>query len=232
MFKFIKGLFSMLIAGREEKFYINVPYAEKDIVKKLGAKWDSQKKSWFIPEKIALIKFEKWIEPNLFECIDSNIRSLGFFVAESLSSCWNCKRITQVFSFLLPEDHQVKDFDEERNEIIWETFDYQTIVSYVSFINKKAVESIQKISNHYYIDFSKQTGESYYMNHCKNCSSKLGDYYMHSEPGGAFQPMTSKIAKNMKLYWCDDVFEAEVGSYSIEVDYFEYMKQIYRTPSF
>jgi ribonuclease HI len=33
------------------KLYLNIPYSEKDEAKKLGAKWDSNKKKWFIDNK-------------------------------------------------------------------------------------------------------------------------------------------------------------------------------------
>ena len=33
------------------KLYLNIPYSEKDEAKKLGAKWDSKKKKWFIDNK-------------------------------------------------------------------------------------------------------------------------------------------------------------------------------------
>jgi len=33
------------------KLYLNIPYSEKDEAKKLGAKWDSKKKKWYINNK-------------------------------------------------------------------------------------------------------------------------------------------------------------------------------------
>ena len=47
---------------------------------------------------------------------------------------------------------------------------------------------------------------------------------MHSEPGGAFQPRNIEEVKNIKLYWHDDLFEASVACYSLDVDYFEHVK--------
>ena len=34
----------------QKRIYLNVPYNEKDEAKKLGAKWESAKKSWYILE--------------------------------------------------------------------------------------------------------------------------------------------------------------------------------------
>ena len=40
------------------------PFAEKDAVKALGARWDSAKKTWYITDVADLTPFARWI-PNL-----------------------------------------------------------------------------------------------------------------------------------------------------------------------
>ena len=40
--------------------YINVPYKEKDEAKALGARWDKQHQSWYIPRKMDPAAFAKW----------------------------------------------------------------------------------------------------------------------------------------------------------------------------
>jgi len=42
------------------KSYLNVPYAEKDAAKALGAKWDAGKKKWYAPNDLDFLLFEKW----------------------------------------------------------------------------------------------------------------------------------------------------------------------------
>lgn len=44
---------------------LNVPYEEKDIVKKLGAKWNIDKKVWFVENVPNLHKFWKWIPEHI-----------------------------------------------------------------------------------------------------------------------------------------------------------------------
>lgn len=41
--------------------FLKVPYAEKDEAKALGARWNAQKKSWYIPEGQAATPFERWM---------------------------------------------------------------------------------------------------------------------------------------------------------------------------
>jgi len=44
-----------------EKTYLSVPYKEKDKAKGLGAKWDKQVKSWFVPQGADLAAFVAWL---------------------------------------------------------------------------------------------------------------------------------------------------------------------------
>lgn len=42
------------------KIYLNVPYAEKDQAKALGARWDAPNKKWYAPSGVDLAPFAKW----------------------------------------------------------------------------------------------------------------------------------------------------------------------------
>lgn len=42
------------------KTFLNVPYAQKDEAKILGAKWDAGKKNWYIPSGLDPSPFNKW----------------------------------------------------------------------------------------------------------------------------------------------------------------------------
>jgi len=41
---------------------LNVPFAEKTEAKRLGAHWDKEKKTWYVPENLDRKPFEKWME--------------------------------------------------------------------------------------------------------------------------------------------------------------------------
>lgn len=45
-----------------ERTYINVPYREKDEAKSLGARWDRQKQSWYVPPGVDNDLFSKWTQ--------------------------------------------------------------------------------------------------------------------------------------------------------------------------
>ena len=44
------------------KTFIQVPFKDKDDAKELGAKWDRQAQSWYVPAGVAIVPFEKWTQ--------------------------------------------------------------------------------------------------------------------------------------------------------------------------
>ena len=49
------------LVSNGERTYIDVPYKDKDIVKFIGARYDGEKKQWYIPQGIDLKLFGKWM---------------------------------------------------------------------------------------------------------------------------------------------------------------------------
>jgi hypothetical protein len=43
------------------KHYLEVPYAQKDQAKALGARWDPARKKWYVPGGIDVAAFAAWI---------------------------------------------------------------------------------------------------------------------------------------------------------------------------
>lgn len=41
--------------------FLNVPYAEKDEARALGARWNPGRKKWYVPTGVPLEPFEKWL---------------------------------------------------------------------------------------------------------------------------------------------------------------------------
>jgi putative DNA primase/helicase len=39
---------------------ISVPFAEKDGAKKLGARWNAERRSWYVPPGIDVSLFSRW----------------------------------------------------------------------------------------------------------------------------------------------------------------------------
>jgi hypothetical protein len=45
----------------DEVTYLNVPFLQKDDAKALGARWDGNKKRWYVPQGVALEDFSRWL---------------------------------------------------------------------------------------------------------------------------------------------------------------------------
>lgn len=52
------------IAKISKVVFLNVPYAQKDEAKLLGARWDANKRKWYVPIGIEVEPFTSWLPPS------------------------------------------------------------------------------------------------------------------------------------------------------------------------
>ena len=62
------------------------------------------------------------------------------------------------------------------------------------------------------------------MNHCQHCDAKLGDFFMHGEPGGAFFPTSPEQANKMIIFRINERFDANCGIGYATDDFMDYMQ--------
>jgi Domain of unknown function (DUF5710) len=88
----------------EERVYLDVPFLENDQVKALGARWDGQRRQWWVdPRRVPLEQVARWREeaalspaPRAGEATVP-LRLLGL-----RQTCWSCRRPTTALVGLLP----------------------------------------------------------------------------------------------------------------------------------
>ena len=200
---------------------LTVPFAEKDEAKRLGARWDGERKVWYVPDGIDATAFGRWLpsEP------DISVRSSCYFIAQTTKPCWKCSESTSVYGFILPVGHETLEPDDEDDERdAWYRYDEPTIVHYVTDLLPAVAARIKAFSRHYRIDFSKTTQSSYWMNHCEHCGMKQGDFEMYCEPQGAFFPVDERAAFMIVLHECVEPFGCN-GSRAYGDHLFEYMRR-------
>jgi hypothetical protein len=73
---------------RLSRAYLEVPFAEKEIVKSLGAKWDPENFCWYVRASEDLTPFAQWRPIWPFDN-DPVVKVLGM-----PTSCWKCKAAT------------------------------------------------------------------------------------------------------------------------------------------
>jgi len=176
---------------------LKVPFADKDEAKRLGARWDSERKVWYVPDGVEANAFSRWMQSEP----DITVRSSSYFIAQTTKLCWRCSKSTSVFGFMLPVGHESLEYDDEDEEPdTWYRHEEPTIVHYVNDLLPAVAARIKALTRHYRIDFSKTTKSSYWMNHCEHCGMKQGDFDMYCEPRGAFYPMDEVDASLILLH--------------------------------
>jgi hypothetical protein len=104
--------------GLVSRIILNVPRAEKDRAKDLGAKWDAVQKKWYIPDGIEPWPFEpwftdafKWVHPEITSK-DYTIRANCFYIIKDTSPCGSFSRPNDVIGFVVPDDHWQLEEDD------------------------------------------------------------------------------------------------------------------------
>ncbi|WP_449116731.1 DUF5710 domain-containing protein [Pseudomonas viridiflava] len=215
---------------------LTVPFSQKDEAKSLGARWDPNLKTWYVPEGVEPGPFARWLpvpeDLDLEHEPEFGVRAPYYYVIESVSDCWKCSSRTRVFSFMLPENHEEFDYfvDEDEDFSLasnlgeWKCHEYRGTVSNVQSLSPKVTKQIRRFTDHFKYAYSKTADSRYLMNHCEHCGAKLGDFFMHGEPGGAFFPTSPAQAQQMILARIDERFDADCSVGFATEDFFDWMQ--------
>jgi Domain of unknown function (DUF5710) len=193
-----------------------VPFGEKDDAKRLGARWDVDKRVWYCPAGVDLAKFEKWLPKK----IETTFRASSYCLAESATGCWKCGNATRVYSIMVPAGSHMNVSDGDDG---WLELDQGVFVFYVSVLPDDAARQMRSITSNYRLNFSNTTNSTYWMNHCEGCGMKQGDHHLFAEPDGAFLPSTPEAASNITLFPIAQPFESDGTGYISSEDLTKYM---------
>jgi hypothetical protein len=167
---------------------LNVPFADKDEVKKLGAWWIPEQKSWVIPDHIKEINpFKKWIP---YE--DGCIVRKPYFLASAKINCWKCGREIPIIA-LGAKNYFCLDYDDESesedDQPLWLKSDYPTLFSFPHTIDDTVLTYLKEHYPFYEYRYSKTAEDTFWANTCKYCGILQSTFEQHEEPGGAFCPL-------------------------------------------
>ena len=178
--------------------FLNVPFAEKDAAKALGARWNPDKKKWHVQNKQDYPKFQKWIlEKNEDECM---ILCDYYYIVTGVHTCFKCRKCTTVVGF------GIENYYTFYQEGIFEgdpepeySFGEIHIASWIEPLSDKLLYYLKNKYNYYY-GYSKFTNSSYYGNHCMSCGVLQGDFYIFSEVDSPFFIDSAESAKALRLF--------------------------------
>jgi hypothetical protein len=110
-----------------------------------------------------------------------NFSSSSFYVLHSITGCWRCGGGSLVYALMVSSGARID------------------VVQNVQRISREAYFVLKAQYPLYAPDFSQTQQARVFMNHCGNCRAKLGDYFLHCEPGGSFWPLSGEEASDLVL---------------------------------
>lgn len=165
---------------------LNVPYAEKDEAKALGAKWNPSEKSWVAPGNTyeEYKKFSRWFDGSI-------IVQNELYLVDSTRICWKCGKPIKVACFALKN---YVDINSEFNDEIF---------LMTSMISKMPEEVLKHLQNHYNFKekYSQTIKDKYWANCCSYCDSLQGNNFLFYEPlNSPFYADTAEKARQLTIY--------------------------------
>ncbi len=200
---------------------LQVPFPEREEAKRLGARWDPERRLWYVPAGVEAEPLRKWIAAPE----SPNVRAASYFLAESTRECWRCSRETRVLAIMLPADHEALDVDDDPTCDEWQAADEPSVLSYIGQFADPIPARLRALAPHYRRDFSQTTGSSYWMNHCEHCGASQGDFALIEEFDSTFDPTTPERAQQILLREIAEPFAASCGGHTYGIQLFELMRR-------
>lgn len=86
--------------------YLQVPYAEKDQAKAVGARWDPDRRQWWVDsQRVQRHEVTRWLPSEPPASVDNEASSTSAVYVHLLGlpgSCWRCKKPTTALVGILP----------------------------------------------------------------------------------------------------------------------------------
>lgn len=184
---------------------LSVPFSEKDDAKRLGARWSSQRRTWYVPAGVDPGPFARWRGDVSAERPYPLSASEAYLVTAS-ERCWRCDASFTAVAFLLAPGFVLDEHADGGEQLSDWAF-----VEYITRLTPEAARSAQAVQPAYRQGYSRTTESRYWANHCPSCQALQGDFHLYSEPGGAFWLADAEDAARMKARPLKGGFAADGG---------------------
>ncbi len=179
---------------------LKVPYEQKDDAKRLGARWDRERRVWYVPDGVDPAPFARWRAPEP-DSVDFNLRAAEAYLVRSPARCWRCSEPFAAVGLLMAPGFEMRDYEEDGNGNefgFWSRQEEWCFAHYVADVPPTIATLLRSEAPLYRPAFSKTTQTSYWANHCPSCKVLQGDFNLFEEPDGAFFPMSVEQVRRMK----------------------------------
>ena len=116
------------------------------------------------------------------------------YLVTSSEACWKCSRPQSVVALgthcLMDGGNEVGE-SADRSDLI--------LLTNITSMPFEIFKYIAQRNYRYMKRHSRTAGETYYANTCE-CGANFGDFYLYSEPGGAFFPDTDDTARAIRIH--------------------------------
>ena len=171
---------------------INVPFSQKDEVKKLGAVWIPDVKTWSIPDTIEDINpFKPWLPRE-----EGSIVKYPHVIAKSSRKCWKCHEETPLIALGAKKEylHSYKSATESA----WTKYEYPTLFQEIIFLDPEFANALQPRFPFFKETYSKTMKQKSWANTCIHCQALQGDHFNFDEPNAPFCPTSPEEAMQIK----------------------------------
>lgn len=179
---------------------LNVPYAEKEEAKALGARWNSNLKKWYVSNPLTYPNFSKWIdfpkEDICFVIIDH------IYVVEAPRICWKCGNTTRIMAFGIEDYYEFLNPDEYDIPYEYNTGIIHLLPDLPDTCFPQKMWDYFNESFHFHLGHSYQGGD-YRANHCSHCGAIQGYFPLFCEPDSPFFIYNATDAARLTLYKFD-----------------------------
>jgi hypothetical protein len=148
---------------------------------------------------------------------DANIRSSGYYIAETSVQCLSCDQWTRVLALALPAPHEVLIEDE------WQAANVSAFLFYVTELPQEVRHRLQT-SSFFRMSRMEDASDPCWANHCEHCDAPVSDDELHCEPGG-FMPGHADEAQTISLIEVRQAFRAVVAGYAVDPEFFVHMRK-------
>ncbi len=173
---------------------LDVPYQEKDEAKRLGARWNTEIKKWYVEGKGDYYQFAKWILPygNAVICD-------ALYILEGKQKCDKCDKITRVVAFGVERHTYLLGNEKKEYKRLIKRYQKQiNIVERIEPMPKPILKYLQRKYS------CKILFENRYSNCCDNCRFLLDEvdylFQFQSDENNPFIIDSIEKVKNLKIY--------------------------------
>lgn len=134
------------------------------------------------------------------------------YLLTSSEPCYRCGAKAPVVALACKE---FQDADDDPAELVGPDSE-PVLIQSVTEMPDSLLKLIRAVHPHYEKRRSRMANSDYFMNVCPQCNAHFGDFFLFSEPEGAFFPMTDEAAAAITIRKLPIDANVEIdGSYSM-----------------